>query len=56
MKQLRGEYVDLACTKHGCFAIQKLWEVIGIKSREVDSIFHLFTIYILASDFFNKRR
>jgi len=35
VKQLRGEYVDLACTKHGCFAIQKLWEVIGIKSREM---------------------
>lgn len=33
-RQLSGQYVELACSKQGSFAVQKLWDSVPMKSKQ----------------------
>jgi len=35
VKQLCGEYVSLSCSKHGSWAVQKLWDNVNIRSKQM---------------------
>jgi len=35
VKKLCGEFVSLSCSKHGSWAVQKLWNTVNIKSKQM---------------------